>query len=108
LQQELVLARDAVAVAQAQVKAAEQRVADAEHRAAPEPPVREPSPPPEPVVQQPQTEPAATSKDEIGERINFLAQLSLVGLALLLLGVFLGYKALDIHIRRQHGGYRVW
>ena len=89
LQQELDLARDAVAVA--------------EQAAAP------PAPPPEPTVQpvQPQDE---TSRpiDRTGQRINFFAQLSLVGLALLLLGIFLGYKALDLHIRRQHGGYRVW
>ena len=103
LQQELDLARDAVAVAQAQAAAAEARAAQAEQAAAP------PAPPPEPTVQpvQPQDE---TSRpiDRTGQRINFFAQLSLVGLALLLLGIFLGYKALDLHIRRQHGGYRVW
>lgn len=102
LQQELVLARDAVAVAQAQAKAAEQRAAEAERAPAPEPP------PPEPAVQQPQAEQTATAVDDTGERINFFAQLSLVGLGLLLLGAFLGYKVLDLHIRRQHGGYRVW
>ncbi|MDH3713344.1 MAG: TIGR04211 family SH3 domain-containing protein [Gammaproteobacteria bacterium] len=108
LQQELVLARDAVAVAQAQAEAAEQRAVAAERTTPPETTPPPPVPPPEPVVQQPQLVHAATQADGTGRRINFFAQLSLVGLGLLLVGMFLGYKALDLHIRRQHGGYRVW
>ena len=93
LQQELDLARDAVAVAQAHAAAAEDRAEQAE---------RQPPPP------APSPHPVAAPIDKIGERLNFFAQLSLVGLALVLLGMFLGYKVLDLYIRRQHGGYRVW
>lgn len=104
LQQELELARDALAIAQAEAAAAEQR-AQAAAAAVPEPPppVAEPSP----------STPAegssmAASLELTGQRIDFYAQLALGGLVLLLLGMFIGYKALDWYIRRQHGGFRVW
>lgn len=103
LQQELDLARDAVAVAEAQAAAAEQRAQKAEQEVKRQEPPPPPPPPPEPVVKQ-----SVNPFDLTGGRINFVTQLSVLALALLLLGMFIGYKALDLYIRRQHGGFRIW
>ncbi len=106
LQQELDLARDALAVARAETEAAEQR-AQAAAAVVPDTPA--------PSTEVTPAAPAGTegssmaaSLDLSGKRVNFYAQLALGGLALLLLGMFIGYRALDWYIRRQHGGFRVW